>query len=99
MRKVELRNVSVTTEHLGQLPVRPADKMFDRTKTTSCDLKPGCSELVSVVRWPNPKIQAGRLADRSALEYGPIQITTSADNVLPGVRTFKFDYQSEQMLL
>jgi hypothetical protein len=93
-----LRNVSVTTEHLGQLPVRPADQTFDRTKTTSCDLKPGCSELVPVVRWPNPKIQAGMLADRSALEYGPIKITASADNIMPCVRTFKFDYQTEQML-
>jgi hypothetical protein len=93
-----LRNVSVTTEHLGQLPVRPADQIFDKIKKTSCDLKPGCSELVPVVRWPNPKIQAGMLADRSALEYGPIKVTASADDTAPCVRTFKFDYQTEQML-
>jgi hypothetical protein len=93
-----LRNVSVTTEHLGKLPVRPADQMFDKTKTTSCDLKPGCSELVAIVRWPNPKVQAGMLADRSAFEYGPIKVTASADDAVPCVRTFKFDYQTEQML-
>jgi hypothetical protein len=93
-----LRNVSVTTEHLGQLPMRPADQMFDKTQTTSCDLKPGCSELVPVVRWPNPKVQAGMLADRSAVEYGPIKVTASADDTVPCVRTFKFDYQTEQML-
>lgn len=93
-----LRNVSITTEHLGQLPVRPIDQIFDKIKKTSCDLKPGCSELVPVVRWPIPKIQAGMLADLSALEYGPIKIIASADDSAPSVRTFKFDYQTEQML-
>ena len=93
-----VRNVSGTTEHTGQLPVRPVDQVFDKIKKTSCDLKPGCSELVPVVRWPHPKIQAGMLAGPSALEYGPVKVTVSADDVPPTVRVFRFDYQVEPML-
>jgi hypothetical protein len=93
-----IRNVSVTIEHLGQCPLRPRDQIFDKINKISCDLKPGCSELVPVVRWPIPKIQAGMLAGLSALEYGPIKIIASGDDSKPSVRTFNFDYQTEQML-
>lgn len=94
-----LRNVSVTTEHIGQLPVRPVDQVFDKIKRASCNLKSGCSELVPIFRWPNPKIQGGMLAGPSALEYGPIKVVASADDVTPTVALFKFNYQAEPMLL
>jgi hypothetical protein len=93
-----IKNVSVTVEHIGRLPLRPVDMIFDKIRKTSCDLKPGCAELVPVIRWPHPKIQAGMLAGPSALEYGPVRITASADDVPPTVRTFQFDYQAEPML-
>ena len=71
-----IRNVSVTTEHTGQMPVRPMDQIFDKIKKTSCDLKPYCSELVPVIGWPIPKIQAGMLSSgRSAR-----RIRASKDN-------------------
>jgi len=38
------------------------------------------------------------LAGPSALEYGPIKVTVSADDVPPTVRVFQFDYQAEPML-
>jgi hypothetical protein len=93
-----MRNVSVTVEHLGAMPLRPVDSKFDRTGTVFCDIKPGTGELVSVVRWPHPKKQAGFLAGPSALEYGPIKVAVSADDVAPTTRLFQFDYQAEPML-
>jgi hypothetical protein len=64
----------------------------------SCDIKPGCSRLVPVIRWPHPKVQAGMLAGPSALEYGPVKVTASGDDAVPAVRVFEFDYQAEPML-
>jgi hypothetical protein len=94
-----LRNVSVTTERLGQLPQRPFDHMFDKIKEKKCDIKPQTSELVPVLRWPIPIRQSGMLAGPSALlGYGPLKITASADDVLPYIRTFNFDYQVEPMI-
>jgi hypothetical protein len=93
-----IRNVSVTVEHIGRMPVRPIDTIFDKIGRASCDLKPGCSELVPVIRWPIPLIQAGMLADSSALAYGPVKITAAGDDVRPSIRTFHFDYQREPML-
>lgn len=93
-----LKNVSVTTEHVGQMPIRPVDQPFDKIRKTSCDLKPGCSELVPVVRWPIPIRQVGMLAGPSALEYGPIKVIASADDSTPSIRVFRFDYQAEPML-
>jgi len=93
-----IRNVSVTTEHIGLVPQRPADQVFDKIRKTTCDIKPRCSELVPVLRWPIPGNLPGTLAGSSALEYGPIKITASADDVLPTVRIFQFDYQEEPML-
>ena len=94
-----VRNVSVTVEHIGQqLPVRPIDAIFDKIRKTSCDLRPGACELVAVIRWPIPIVQAGMLAGPSALEYGPVKVTAVGDDVPPTVRVFQFDYQSEPML-
>jgi len=94
-----LRNVSVTIEHTGKnLPKRPIDTIFDKIRRTACDLKPGCSELAPVIRWPIPIIQEGMLAGRSALEYGPVRVTASADDVQPTTHTIKFDYQATPML-
>ena len=93
-----LRNVSVTTERIGLMPQRPYDNPLDKNKTTSCDLKPGCSELVPVIRWPIPKAQAGMLAGPSAWGYGPIKLIASADDVAPSVRIFQFNFETDQML-
>lgn len=93
-----VRNVSVTTERIGQMAQRPSDHYFDKIKKTSCDLKPGCSELVSIIHWPIPIKQAGMLAAEMALEYGPVKVIASADDSMPSIRTFGFDYQAEPML-
>jgi hypothetical protein len=94
-----VRNVSVSVEHIGQnLPIRPVDAIFDKIRKGSCDLKPGADELVPIVRWPIPVVQAGMLASKSALEYGPIKVIASGDDVPPAIRIFQFDYQSEPML-
>lgn len=93
-----LRNVSVTTEHLGQMSILPSDKIFIKNRKLHCDLKPKCSELVAILHWPIPKIQPGMLAGKTALEYGPIKITASADDEIPSVKIFDFDYQTEQVL-
>lgn len=92
-----VRNVSVTTEHMGPMRKRPEDQPFDKIKKTSCDIKPGCSELVFVKRWPL-KIQPGMLMGSDALAYGPIKITASGDDVLPVTRIFQFDYQRTPMI-
>jgi hypothetical protein len=94
-----VHNVSVTVEHVGQnLPVRPVDAIFDKTRKTSCDLKPGTDELIPVIRWPIPIVQAGMLAGSTAFEYGPVRVTASGDDIPPTMRTFQFDYQSEPMI-
>jgi acyl carrier protein len=93
-----LKNVSVTIERIGQMPERPYDTVFDKVKQPKCDIKPGCWELVPVMRWPFNKSQVGMLAGSSALAYGPVRVTASADDTAPSVREFQFDYQTEQML-
>jgi len=93
-----VKNVSVTTEHTGQMPIRPMDHSFDKTQTIACDLRPGCSELIPIVRWPIPIRQVGMLAGDTALEYGPIKVTVSGDDTKPATRVFSFNYQEEPML-
>src|ERR1035438_3829137 len=93
-----LKNVTVTTEHIGQVPIKPTSQVFDKTKQTTCDLNPGCTELVPVIRWPIPKIQIGMVTGPTALEYGPIKVTASADSTPPCIMVFDFDYQTDQML-
>jgi hypothetical protein len=90
-----LRNVSLTTAFIGPMPQRPADQPFDKIKKPSCDIKPWCSELVPVIRWPIPEIQPGMLIGE---DYGPIKVTASADDTKPSIRIFKFDYQRTPML-
>ena len=92
-----IRNVSLTKEHVGQMGKRPVDQIFDKIKQTSCDLKPGCRELVPVIRWPIQRLP-GMLANSTALEYGPIVVTVSGDDVLPTTRIFQFDWQQTPMI-
>lgn len=95
---VTLRNVVVTVEHTGQMPLKPQRAIFVRTKADSCDINPRCSELVLVNRWPHPKHQAGMLAAESAWAYGPIKVTASANDTLPAEKTYDFNYETDQML-
>jgi len=93
-----LRNVAVTVEHIGQLPAKPERAHFTRSKTDSCDINPGCSELVLVNRWPVPKQQVGMPSAESAWVYGPIKVIASADNTMPAEKTYDFNYETDQML-
>jgi hypothetical protein len=88
----------VTAERTGQMPERPTDHFLDKTQKQTCDLKPRCSELVSLIRWPIPIRQVGMLAGESALAYGPIKVTVSGDDVKPATKVFRFDYQREPMI-
>lgn len=80
------------------MPQRPQKAAFDRTHTDSCDINPGCTELVLVNRWPLEKRQAGMLAGESAWGYGPIKVTASADNTPSVAVIFDFNYDTDQML-
>ncbi len=91
-----IRNVSVTIECTGLVSERPVDQVFDKSRTTTCDLKPGAGELVSVRQWPIPIAQEGMLAGSSALKQ--IEVVAVADDVPPITRTFQFDYQRKPML-
>lgn len=93
-----IKNVCVTTEHMGTLSNRPRHQMFDINKKQSYNINPSCNVLVPVVTWPHPKIQVGMLADQSAWSYGPIKVIASAEDVEPTVKIFRFNYQTEQML-
>lgn len=93
-----LRNVRVTTEHTGMMPVRPYDQEFDNPKSTACDIQPWRSRLVPILKWTIPVIQEGMLAGDSAREYGPIKVVASADDVAPATRIFHFDYQRTPMV-
>jgi hypothetical protein len=95
---VTLRNVTVMVERTGPSPVKPQRALFVRTKTESCDINPGCSELVLVNRWPHPKTQVGMLAGPSAWGYGPINVIASAHDTLPAETIFDFNYETDQML-
>lgn len=92
-----ITNVSLTKEHIGQMGKRPVDQIFDKIKKTSCDLKPGCRELVPVIHWPI-QILPGMLANSTALEYGPVMVTASGDDVLPTTRIFRFNWQQIPMI-
>lgn len=93
-----IRNVSVTVEHTGLMPVRPVDQFFDKSGIATCDLRPGSGELVPVLQWPIPIVQEGMLAGSTALEYGPIKVIAVADDVSLVTRIFQFDYQAKPML-
>lgn len=95
---ITLRNVSVTVERTGPMPIKPQRAIFIRTNTESCDINPRCSELVLVNRWPQPKRQAGMLAAESAWAYGPIKVIASANDTLPAEKTYDFNYETDQML-
>jgi hypothetical protein len=94
---VTLRNVTVIVERTGPSPVKPQRVPFIRTNTETCDINPGCSELVLVNRWPHPKTQVGMLAGPSAWGYGPVIVIASADDALPAKRRFAFNYETDQM--
>lgn len=96
--EVTLRNVTVTIERTGAMPVKPHRALFIRTKKESCDINPGCSELALVNRWPQPKQLAGMLAAESAWGYGPLKVIASADDTAPRETIFDFNYETDQML-
>jgi hypothetical protein len=97
-----VRNVSVTTEWIRKakgLPHQEAvNQEFKRFRTTTCDLKPGCQEMVTIHRWWYPARQPGNFAGESVLAYGTLAVTGSADDVLPTVRHFKFNPELEPMI-
>lgn len=93
-----IRNVTVTVEHIGQCQVRPVIPSFDMSENRSCDINPGDSRLVRVVHWPIPVRQPGFLSGPSAIEYGPVVVTASGDDILPTTRKFQFDYQRTPMI-
>ncbi len=93
-----VRNVMVTVERIGQMPQLPFCPPFKRQQVNKCDINPGCSELVPVNIWPHPKQQIGMACGESAWIYGPIKVTASGDDTLSVVRTFAFNYETDQML-
>jgi hypothetical protein len=95
---VTLRKVTVTVERLGSLPVKPQSALFVRTKTDSCDINPGCSELVLINRWPHPKQREGFMTSESAWGYGPIKVVASAEDTIPAETMYDFNYETDQML-
>jgi hypothetical protein len=92
-----IRNVSLESEFIGQIPEGPFEHTFDKTNKTYCDLKPKCSAFITVLRWP-ARPQPGMLAGSGAVAYGPIKITASADDTKQSIRIFNFDYQKEPMI-
>ncbi|MGA8221161.1 MAG: deaminase [Candidatus Acidiferrales bacterium] len=93
-----VKNVSVTREHVGQMPIRPVDLIFDKTKKPVCDINPDHSELAVVFNWPIPTNPVGLLSGPTAREYGPIKLIASAADTLPTTKVFEFDYQQSPML-
>ena len=93
-----VKNVSVTREHVGQMPIRPVDLIFDKTKKPVCDINPNHSELAVVFNWPIPTNPVGLLSGTTAREYGPIKLIASAADTLPTTKVFEFDYQQSPML-
>jgi hypothetical protein len=93
-----IRNVMVTVERIGPSPQLPFSPPFKRSQLEKCDINPGCSELIQVNTWPHPKAQVGMFAGPSAWGYGPIKVTVSGDDTLSVVKTFAFNYETDQML-
>lgn len=92
-----IRNVSLESEFVGQIPDGPFEHIFDKTNKTYCDLKPKCSVFITILRWPARPLP-GMLAGAGALAYGPIKVTVSGDDIKPISGKFQFDYQREPML-
>lgn len=94
---VTLRNVRLTVESMGALPKRQESGIFDIDKSKMmAHLHPDGRRLVVVLAWSHPVIQAGMVIGENA--YGPLKITVSADDTVPVIRTFRFDYQRTPML-
>lgn len=93
-----VRNVRVSVARIGVISTRPAPMPFDTSRTPAIDINPGCFELVPIIRWPHPRIQAGMAAGESAVAYGPIEVVISADDTPAVIHRFNFDYQKDPMI-
>jgi len=98
-----LRNVRPIVEATGAMPTRPeyapfdiSYAPFDISKEPAMDLAPGAERLVVIRRWWYPAVQAGMVIGESV--YGPLKITVNADDTLPVIRVFKFDYRRTPMI-
>ena len=80
------RNVKVTVEAIGAIPLRQELSSFDINKSTKIDLHPNDETLAIIRRWPIPARQAGMAWGADV--YGPIKMTASAEDVLPTVTLF-----------
>lgn len=96
---ITLRNVVVTFQHDGAQPRAPQRALFARTKTESCDLNPGCSEMVIVSHLWHPKYgRIGQLSGPSGWGHGPIIVIASADNTAPAEKVFDANPETDQLL-
>lgn len=92
-----LRNVRVSIKNIGQFP-SIKEGIFYRNKSVAIDINPECYEMVTVLKWPI-HVEAGMLAGESAKEYGPLEITASADDTKKTVKIFDFDYRYSPMIV
>jgi len=83
------RNVRVSVETMGQLPVDPRDMGFLKDNKEQRDISPGHTELVPVwwVWPPQPGDAAGPTATAF---HGPVRVVARADDIAPS--EVLFDY-------
>ena len=90
------RNVKVTVEAIGEMPLRPELSSFDINKSTQIDLHPNEETLAIIRRWPIPARQQGMALGADV--YGPIKMTASAEDVPSAIALFRFDPERTPMI-
>jgi hypothetical protein len=89
-----IRNVCVSIETLGLIPIDPRDMVFQKGDKVSLDISPGYMELVPVW-WVWPPEAGDAWGPTATAFHGPIRVTARGDDVYPAQA--EFDYFSDQI--
>jgi hypothetical protein len=94
-----IKGVRATVETLGTRPMKQEFALFQINQEQAIDLHPLDEKFIVVLRWWYPARQAGLPYGESFYELtGDLKIVVNAEDTLPAIRTFRFDYDKEPML-
>jgi hypothetical protein len=84
-----VRNVRVSVETLGQIPVDPRDFGFQKDNKDCRDIAPGYTELVPIL-WVWPPQAGDAWGPTATALHGPLRVTARGDDVTFSQRLFDY---------
>jgi hypothetical protein len=88
-----IRNVRVSIETLGIIPIDPRDMHFQKGDKENFDISPGHTELAPVW-WVWPAEAGDAWGSTATAFHGPLRVTARGDDVQP--TTVEFDYYPDK---